>query len=285
MRRAAGKRRLVLALLLWAIVVTLWVRHMLPGEKAETMYLGAAVSTVNEAPLPAQTPAVTPAVTPEPTPTPRQPESDAVYLAQCLWGEARGIPSQTEKAAVVWCVLNRVDHPGFPDTIHGVLSAPNQFLGFSERFPVDPELLALAQDVLDRRGWRCGQGAAERLSVVLRRRPWPQRFPGDVPAERGMAVDGGEPVPHLNTKGDHTMHNPFGDRSAAEIWELVKEWLWRIFAPRAYADLWQRYQYLRRAMDERDEEYETDITDADLRIKELEARCAALEALEVTGNT
>ena len=36
------------------------------------------------------------------------------------------------------------------------------------------------------------------------------------------------------------MHNPFGDRSAAEIWELVKEWLWRIFAPRAYADLWQR---------------------------------------------
>lgn len=67
------------------------------------------------------------------------------------------------------------------------------------------------------------------------------------------------------------MHNPFGDRSAAEIWELVKEWLWRIFAPRAYADLWQRYQYL--------------ITDADLRIKELEARCAALEALEVTGNT
>lgn len=81
------------------------------------------------------------------------------------------------------------------------------------------------------------------------------------------------------------MHNPFGDRSAAEIWDLVKEWLWRIFAPRAYADLWQRYQYLRRAMDERDEEYETDITDADLRIKELEARCAALEALEVTGNT
>ena len=59
----------------------------------------------------------------------------------------------------------------------------------------------------------------------------------------------------------------------------------RIRGGAAYADLWQRYQYLRRAMDERDEEYETDITDADLRIKELEARCAALEALEVTGNT
>lgn len=88
------------------------------------------------------------------------------------------------------------------------------------------------------------------------------------------------------------MHNPFRYisaaeiwDSAAEIWELVKEWFWRIFAPRAYNDLCQRYKYLRRVMDERDEEYETDITDADLRIKELEARCAALEALEVTGNT
>ena len=74
------------------------------------------------------------------------------------------------------------------------------------------------------------------------------------------------------------MHNPFGDRSAAEIWELVKEWLWRIFAPRAYADLWQRYQYLRRAMDERDEEYEIDITDADRKIKELEEKCRRLDA-------
>ena len=56
MKRAASNRRRALALLLWAIVVALWVRHMLPGEKAETMYLGAAVSTVNETPLPAQTP-------------------------------------------------------------------------------------------------------------------------------------------------------------------------------------------------------------------------------------
>lgn len=56
MRRAAGNRRRVLALLLWAIVVALWVRNMLPGEKAETMYLGAEVSTVNETPLPAQAP-------------------------------------------------------------------------------------------------------------------------------------------------------------------------------------------------------------------------------------
>lgn len=77
-------------------------------------------------------------------------DADAVYLAQCLWGEARGVQSQTEKAAVAWCVLNRVAHPDFPDTVYAVLSAPNQFIGFSTGHPVDPALLALAQDVLDR---------------------------------------------------------------------------------------------------------------------------------------
>lgn len=92
--------------------------------------------------------------TPEPTPTPK-PESvhvdaDAVYLAQCLWGEARGVPSRTEQAAVAWCVLNRVAHPDFPDTVYGVLSSPGQFAGFSTDYPVDAALLALAQDVLDR---------------------------------------------------------------------------------------------------------------------------------------
>ena len=41
-----------------------------------------------------------------------------VYIiAQLIWGEARGVQSTTEQAAVAWCVLNRVDDPQFPDTI------------------------------------------------------------------------------------------------------------------------------------------------------------------------
>ena len=36
-------------------------------------------------------------------------------LAKMLYGEARGIASDMEKAACVWCVLNRVDDPRFPD--------------------------------------------------------------------------------------------------------------------------------------------------------------------------
>lgn len=74
------------------------------------------------------------------------------------------------------------------------------------------------------------------------------------------------------------MHKLFGDRSAAEVWDLAKEFFWRVFAPNAYANLWHRYQHLRKAMDERDEEYEIDLTDADRRIAELKRRCAELEA-------
>lgn len=71
-------------------------------------------------------------------------------LARMLYGEARGITSDMEKAACVWCVLNRVDDPAFPDTVLEVLEAPRQFSGYSADYPVLPELEALAADVLTR---------------------------------------------------------------------------------------------------------------------------------------
>lgn len=71
-------------------------------------------------------------------------------LAKMLYGEARGITSDMEKAACVWCVLNRVDDPRFPDTVLEVLEAPYQFAGYSADYPVLPELAALAADVLKR---------------------------------------------------------------------------------------------------------------------------------------
>ena len=46
-------------------------------------------------------------------------------LAKLIYGEAGIVPSTTEQAAVVWCVLNRVDDPRFPDTVLEVsLSCP-----------------------------------------------------------------------------------------------------------------------------------------------------------------
>lgn len=75
-------------------------------------------------------------------------ESDLIILAQTLWGEARGCTT-THQSAVIWCILNRVDDPRWPDTIAEVC-VPNQFLGYNPDNPVDPELYALCEDVYAR---------------------------------------------------------------------------------------------------------------------------------------
>ena len=74
---------------------------------------------------------------------------DVVAVAKMLYGEARGCNIDNQQKAV-WCVLNRVDADGFPDTIIGVLSQPDQFHGYSTAFPVWDELTAVAEDVLTR---------------------------------------------------------------------------------------------------------------------------------------
>ena len=76
-------------------------------------------------------------------------EADVIALAQMLYGEARGCTVDNQ-AKCVWCVLNRVDDPRFPDTIIGVVSAPGQFYGYSPNFPVWDRLYAVALDVLTR---------------------------------------------------------------------------------------------------------------------------------------
>lgn len=78
---------------------------------------------------------------------------DQVYaemLAKLAWGEARGC-TKTEQAAVMWCVLNRVDsdNPDFRDTIATVITQPNQF-HYKGTFPLEEDLLELAYDVLTR---------------------------------------------------------------------------------------------------------------------------------------
>ena len=76
-------------------------------------------------------------------------EDDVIAVAKMLWGEARGC-TRDNQAMAVWCVLNRVDDPRFPDTIQGVLSQPSQFHGYSPDFPVWDELKEVALDVLTR---------------------------------------------------------------------------------------------------------------------------------------
>lgn len=76
-------------------------------------------------------------------------EADVIALAQMLYGEARGCTVDNQMKCV-WCVLNRVDDPRFPNTIIGVLSQPSQFHGYSPDFPVWDGLKDVALDVLTR---------------------------------------------------------------------------------------------------------------------------------------
>lgn len=76
------------------------------------------------------------------------PEEDIIRMTKCLYGEARGC-SKNEQAAVIWCILNRVDDPTFPDTIPKVC-VYNQFNGYDPTNPVDPELYDLTLDVYTR---------------------------------------------------------------------------------------------------------------------------------------
>lgn len=76
-------------------------------------------------------------------------EADVIALAQMLYGEARGCTVDNQRKCV-WCVLNRVDDPRFPDTIIGAVSQSGQFYGYSPYFPVWDNLRAVALDVLTR---------------------------------------------------------------------------------------------------------------------------------------
>lgn len=71
----------------------------------------------------------------------------AEYLANVTWGEARGC-SVTEQAAVMWCVLNRVDSPLYPDSVAEVITQKSQFNGYSEDNPITNNMLQLANSVL-----------------------------------------------------------------------------------------------------------------------------------------
>ena len=80
-------------------------------------------------------------------------KADKDALARMVWGEARGC-STTEQAAVVWCALNRFDSgdPYYANcmTIYDIVTQPAQFAGYDPENPVEPDILALVDDVLVR---------------------------------------------------------------------------------------------------------------------------------------
>lgn len=73
-------------------------------------------------------------------------EREAEYIAKVIYGTARN-HSDSDKRAVVWCILNRVEHYAHPDTIAEVCEQPKQWMGYSNDNPVldDNYELALAE--------------------------------------------------------------------------------------------------------------------------------------------
>lgn len=101
----------------------------------------------------------------EPSFTPN--EADVEMIAKTIWGEARGVESTTEKAAVAWCILNRVDAKGYAcgGDIEYVLTFPGQFVGYDEDNPVTTECKEIATDVLTR--WAAEKAGVEDVGRVL----------------------------------------------------------------------------------------------------------------------
>lgn len=72
----------------------------------------------------------------KPEPEPWEPSSSDINLiARTVWGEYRG-SDYTQRAAVAWCILNRVEDSRFPDSIAGVVTQPYQFHGYSPDNPL-----------------------------------------------------------------------------------------------------------------------------------------------------
>lgn len=73
---------------------------------------------------------------------------EAELIGRTIWGEAGGIESAAERAAVAWCILNRMDALG--QTVEQVVTAPYQFHGYRDWGECPQEHIDLAADVLAR---------------------------------------------------------------------------------------------------------------------------------------
>ena len=93
------------------------------------------------------------------TPDPKEVE----LIGRTIWGESEGVKSKAERAAVAWCILNRVDAWG--KTIEEVVTAPEQFLGYRPEGECPQEHLDLAADVLTR--WNAEKEGAENVGRTL----------------------------------------------------------------------------------------------------------------------
>lgn len=76
-------------------------------------------------------------------------DEEIEILSKILYREARGVTDKAQQAAVVWCILNRVDDGYWGNTIEQVATYPNAFAWVPDT-PVEEELMLLVSDVCER---------------------------------------------------------------------------------------------------------------------------------------
>lgn len=107
-----------------------------------------------------------PTKTPEPVVQLPYTEADVEALCKAVYGEALITQSDKEMAAVVWCVLNRMDSSQYDyDSIYEAVTAPYQFHGYDPDNPVTEHIEWLVLDVLSR--WMEEKAGAENVGRTL----------------------------------------------------------------------------------------------------------------------
>lgn len=84
-------------------------------------------------------------------------------IGRTIWGEAGGVKSKAERAAVAWCILNRVD--AWDKSIYEIVTAPSQFHGYRTWGECPQEHLDLATDVLTR--WKAEKAGETEVGRTL----------------------------------------------------------------------------------------------------------------------
>ena len=74
-------------------------------------------------------------------------KQEGEYLARMLYGTARNHDERDQRSAI-WCALNRVDSPGFPNSVKEVCQQASQWIGYSDDNPILNDLYELAIEEL-----------------------------------------------------------------------------------------------------------------------------------------
>lgn len=75
--------------------------------------------------------------------------AEAEEIAKVLYGTAR-YHDKYNQQLVVWCIINRMEHDNYPDTIKEVCQQDQQWMGYSEDNPVLQDLWHVADTELTR---------------------------------------------------------------------------------------------------------------------------------------